>query len=73
MKAQELGLRVVLLRNGVVLAKHGGILHRLLTPFRLGLGGRLGSGTQWLPWIHIDDEIRSDPPRHLPRRRSRGP
>jgi uncharacterized protein (TIGR01777 family) len=57
MKAQELGMRVVLLRNGVVLAKHGGILHRLLTPFRLGIGGRLGSGTQWLPWIHMDDEI----------------
>jgi uncharacterized protein (TIGR01777 family) len=57
LRAQELGLRVVLLRNGAVLAKHGGMLHRLLMPFRLGIGGRLGSGSQWLPWIHLDDEI----------------
>ncbi len=56
-RAGEIGMRVVLLRNGVVLGKHGGILRRLMTPFRLGLGGRVGSGTQWLPWIHLDDEI----------------
>jgi len=56
-RAAEMGLRVVLLRNGVVLAKHGGILRKLLPPFRLGIGGRVGSGTQWLPWIHLDDEI----------------
>jgi uncharacterized protein (TIGR01777 family) len=56
-KATELGLRVAILRNGVVLARGGGILSKILPPFRLGLGGRLGDGKQWLPWIHIDDEI----------------
>jgi uncharacterized protein (TIGR01777 family) len=57
MKASALGTRVVLLRNGVVLTTAGGILRRLLPPFRLGLGGKLGSGAQWLPWIHMQDEI----------------
>src|SRR5690242_15570827 len=56
-RAAELGVRVVLLRSGVVLAKHGGMLRRLLTPFRLGIGGRVGSGTQWLPWIHLEDHL----------------
>jgi uncharacterized protein (TIGR01777 family) len=56
-RAAELGVRVVLLRSGVVLAKHGGMLRRLLTPFRMGLGGRVGSGTQWLPWIHLEDHL----------------
>jgi uncharacterized protein (TIGR01777 family) len=56
-RATELGMRVVLLRSGVVLAKHGGILRKLLTPFRLGIGGRVGSGTQWLPWIHLEDQL----------------
>jgi uncharacterized protein (TIGR01777 family) len=57
LKAADLGMRVVLLRNGVVLARNGGILRKILTPFRLGLGGRLGGGAQWFPWIHIEDEI----------------
>jgi len=57
MRAADIGLRVVLLRNGVVLSKAGGILHRMLPPFRLGLGGPIGSGNQWLPWIHIEDQI----------------
>jgi hypothetical protein len=56
-KAADIGLRVVLLRSGVVLSKEGGILRKLLLPFRMGLGGRVASGTQWLPWIHIEDEI----------------
>jgi uncharacterized protein (TIGR01777 family) len=57
MRAADLGLRVVVLRNGVVLSKEAGILHKMLPPFRLGLGGPIGSGNQWLPWIHIDDHV----------------
>ncbi len=57
MRAAEIGLRVVVLRNGVVLSKGAGILHKMLTPFRLGLGGPIGSGRQWLPWIHLEDQI----------------
>jgi uncharacterized protein (TIGR01777 family) len=57
LKAEELGVRVVILRNGVVLAREGGILKKLLPPFRLGLGGKIGSGAQWMPWIHLEDEI----------------
>ncbi len=56
-KARELGARVVLLRIGVVLGPDGGALPRMLLPFRLGLGGRLGSGAQWFPWVHIDDVV----------------
>jgi uncharacterized protein (TIGR01777 family) len=56
-KAAEIGLRVVLLRSGVVLSREGGILRKILPPFRLGLGGKLGSGDQWFPWIHVDDEV----------------
>lgn len=55
--AEPLGLRVVVLRSGVVLARDGGILPRILTPFRLGVGGRLGSGRQYFPWIHITDFV----------------
>ncbi|WP_163552542.1 TIGR01777 family oxidoreductase [Candidatus Frankia alpina] len=53
--AREAGIRVVTLRTGVVLSRHGGSLGRQLPLFRLGLGGRLGSGRQWLSWIsHVD-------------------
>jgi len=55
--ASELGIRVVKLRTGVVLAA-GGTLTRMLAPFKLGFGGRLGSGRQWMSWIHIDDIVR---------------
>jgi uncharacterized protein len=54
-RAEELGLRVVALRTGVVLSPSGGALQRMLTPFRLCLGGRLGDGNQWFPWIHESD------------------
>jgi hypothetical protein len=56
-KASGLGMRVVQLRNGVVLSKEGGILRKLLPPFKLGLGGKVGRGAQWLPWIHLADEV----------------
>ena len=53
------GLRVVNLRAGIVLSRDGGALARLLTPFKLGLGGRVGSGKQWWSWIAIDDLVRA--------------
>ena len=56
-KARALGVRVVLLRMGLVLSRAGGFLAKILPPFRLGVGGHVGTGKQWLPWIHIDDEI----------------
>lgn len=56
-RASICGTRVVLLRTAPVLAPHGGMLARLLPPFKLGLGGRIGNGQQWMPWIHLDDEV----------------
>ncbi len=55
--AESLGIRRVSLRIGIVLAREGGALGAMLTPFRLGLGGRLGDGQQWVPWIHVDDLV----------------
>lgn len=57
LRAQALGLRVVLLRTAAVLSPQGGMLARLRLPFSLGLGGRLGNGKQWMPWIHLADEV----------------
>ncbi|HAQ88105.1 MAG TPA: TIGR01777 family protein, partial [Pseudomonas sp.] len=57
MRAESLGIRVVLIRTGLVLAPQGGFLQRLRPLFALGLGGRQGNGRQWMPWIHIDDQI----------------
>ena len=56
-RASTHGVRVACLRIAPVLAAQGGMLARLLLPFRLGLGGRLGSGQQWMPWIHLDDLV----------------
>lgn len=56
-RAEGLGMRVVFLRTAPVLARDGGMLPRLRLPFSMGLGGRLGSGQQWMPWIHLDDVV----------------
>ncbi|HKQ77635.1 MAG TPA: TIGR01777 family oxidoreductase [Blastocatellia bacterium] len=56
-RARDLGVRVALVRIGVALSSSGGVLEKMLTPFKLGLGGRLGGGRQWFPWIHIDDIV----------------
>ena len=58
LRAEEFGVRTVLLRTGIVLSKEGGALAAMLTPFKLGLGGVVGSGRQWMSWISLDDEIR---------------
>lgn len=57
MAAERLGIRVVCVRVGIVLAPGGGALAGMLTPFRMGVGGRLGNGRQWMPWVHIKDMI----------------
>jgi uncharacterized protein (TIGR01777 family) len=57
-KVESLGVRHVIIRTGVVLGADG-FLSRVVLPFRLFVGGHLGSGNQWIPWIHIDDEVRA--------------
>src|SRR5262245_48421739 len=57
MQAQNHGVRVALLRTGIVLGKGGGALAKMVRPFKLFAGGYLGSGKQWMPWIHIEDEV----------------
>jgi uncharacterized protein (TIGR01777 family) len=56
-KANELGIRTATLRQGIVLSNKGGALKKILPPFRFFVGGALGNGKQWFPWIHIDDLI----------------
>ena len=56
-KAESFGVRVSLLRTGVVLAKGAGALQKMVPPFKMFAGGPLGSGQQWMPWIHLDDEV----------------
>lgn len=56
-RAAEAGIRVVCVRTGIVLAREGGALKKMLLPFKLGAGGRLGTGRQWMSWIHRDDLV----------------
>jgi uncharacterized protein len=56
-KAEDFGVRVCLIRTGLVIGPGGGLLQRMVLPFRLGLGGRIGSGNQWMSWIHVQDWI----------------
>lgn len=55
--AESAGIRVVRLRFGVVLTAKGGVIDRLMLPFKMGVGGRIGSGRQWMPWISLDDAV----------------
>lgn len=56
-RAEDSGVRTVLLRNGIVLSKDGGALATMLTPFKFGVGGVIGSGEQWMSWISLDDLV----------------
>jgi uncharacterized protein (TIGR01777 family) len=56
-EVETLGVRRAVVRTGVVLAREGGALPALVRPFRWGVGGPLGSGRQWVPWIHLADEV----------------
>jgi uncharacterized protein (TIGR01777 family) len=57
LKAEALGIRVVLARLGIILSREGGALAKVLVPFKLGAGGRLGSGQQWMSWVTLDDVV----------------
>jgi uncharacterized protein (TIGR01777 family) len=57
LRAQSSGIRTVVPRFGVILSEKGGALTQMLTPFKLGLGGRLGTGKQWMSWIALDDVV----------------
>jgi uncharacterized protein (TIGR01777 family) len=57
LRASQSGVRVCMVRTGLVLASNGGFLHKMLLPFKLGVGGRLGSGQQYMPWVHIKDMV----------------
>ncbi len=56
---QAHGVRCVYVRTGIVLGRSEGFLKKVATPFRLGMGGHLGNGRQWLSWVHIEDEVRA--------------
>jgi uncharacterized protein (TIGR01777 family) len=56
-RAEDAGIRTVLLRTGIVLSKEGGALGTMLLPFKMGVGGVIGSGKQWMSWISMDDHV----------------
>jgi hypothetical protein len=57
LKSEALGIRVVLARFGIILAREGGALAKMLLPFKMGVGGRLGSGQQWMSWVTLEDVV----------------
>jgi hypothetical protein len=57
LKAESIGIRVVLARFGIILARDGGALAKMVTPFKLGVGGKLGSGAQWMSWVTLEDVV----------------
>ncbi|MBL8175871.1 MAG: TIGR01777 family oxidoreductase [Bryobacterales bacterium] len=57
LEAGKLGIRTVLLRIGIVLGPDGGALAKMVTPFRMGVGGKVGNGRQWMSWIHAEDAV----------------
>jgi uncharacterized protein (TIGR01777 family) len=56
-RAREIGMRVAIVRSGLVLGSDGGALGKMLPPFRLGMGGIVGTGAQWWSWVHVDDDV----------------
>jgi uncharacterized protein len=57
LRAEEFRTRVVLARFGIILAKHGGALPKIILPFKFGVGGKIGSGNQWMSWIALEDAV----------------
>jgi len=56
-RAEELGVRVVTIRTGVVLSENGGALEKMLPPFKMGMGGPIAGGRQYVPWVHAEDVV----------------